>query len=310
MTDVYPLEVDGLIIRFGSREILRGLTLQIGRGEIYGLLGPNGAGKTTLIRTICGRIRSHAGSIKVSGLSGKSSLRHIGLVPQELALYPHLTARENLDVFGRLSGISATETRKAIAWASEAAEISRHLDDRVDILSGGWKRRINIAAAILHRPSLLILDEPTVGVDVNARSGVHDVIANLSQSGMGVLLTTHDLDQAELLCTTVGFLRDGVISPQGSPRQLIDEAFRDRKEIILELRELVSQPKIESLKNAGFSTHNGGHTWVKISSNEQSAEDLRRNLDVMEIQIRELRLREPGLDSLFVQLSRDPGSPS
>lgn len=303
MTDVYPLGVEGLRVRFGSHEVLCGLTLKIDRGQIYGLLGPNGAGKTTLIRTICGRVGPQAGTVRILGTSGKDSLRHIGLVPQELALYAHLTARENLEVFGRLSGLSAAATRSAIAWAGEATEIAQRLDHRVDILSGGWKRRVNIAAAILHRPALLILDEPTVGVDVDARNGLHEVIANLSQEGMGVLLATHDLDQAETLCTTVGFLRDGVIAPQGAPHRLIGNAFGDGKEVILELRKLASLPQRESLSNAGFSTSNGGYTWVTMSSREQSVENLRAILYQAGIEIRELRLREPGLDSLFVKLS-------
>ncbi|RYE60368.1 MAG: ATP-binding cassette domain-containing protein, partial [Oxalobacteraceae bacterium] len=117
MIGVYPLRVEGLRVRYGSHEVLRGLSLTIDRAQIYGLLGPNGAGKTTLIRSICGRVRPDAGTVSISGTSGKQSLRHIGLVPQELALYSHLTARENLQVFGRLSGLSAGATRSAIDWA-------------------------------------------------------------------------------------------------------------------------------------------------------------------------------------------------
>lgn len=303
MIGVYPLRVEGLRVRYGSHEVLRGLSLTIDRAQIYGLLGPNGAGKTTLIRSICGRVRPDAGTVSISGTSGKQSLSHIGLVPQELALYSHLTARENLQVFGRLSGLSAGATRSAIDWAGEATDIARRLDDRVDILSGGWKRRVNIAAAILHRPALLILDEPTVGVDVDARNGLHEVIANLSHEGMGVLLATHDLDQAETLCTTVGFLREGIIAPQGPPHRLIREAFGARKEIILELRKLATAPQRESLSNAGFATPNGGYTWVTMSSREQSVENLRVALSRAGIETRELRFREPGLDSLFVKLS-------
>lgn len=306
MTDIHPLGVEGLRVRFGSHEVLRGLSLEIGRGQIYGLLGPNGAGKTTLIRTICGRVRPEAGHVKIVGVSGTASLRHIGLVPQELALYPFLTARENLAVFGRLSGLSAAATREAIAWAGDATDIAQRLDDRVDILSGGWKRRINIAAAILHKPALLILDEPTVGVDVDARNGLHQVIFNLSQAGMGVLLATHDLDQAETLCTTVGFLREGVIAPQGAPHRLIGDEFGNRKEIILELRKLASPSQKKSLEEAGFAKSNGDYTWVTTSSCEQSVESLRMTLALAGIEPRELRFREPGLDSLFVKLSHRP----
>ncbi|RYF45536.1 MAG: ABC transporter ATP-binding protein [Cytophagaceae bacterium] len=191
-----PLKIERLHVNLSHREVLKGLSVEIAKGEVFGLLGSNGAGKTTLIRSICGRVKASAGSISIAGHQGKAALRQIGLVPQELALYSHLTARENLTVFGRLSGLSARDAISAVEWASEAADIKQHLNDRVEILSGGWKRRVNIAAAILHRPALLVLDEPTVGVDVDARNGLHEVISSLSRAGIGVVLATHDLEQA------------------------------------------------------------------------------------------------------------------
>lgn len=301
------LVVSGLRIRYGHRDVLRGLDLHIAAGEIYGLLGPNGAGKTTLIRTICGRLRPVAGSATIAGYAcgGRDALRRIGLVPQEIALYPHLTARENLEVFGRLSGLDFAATTAAIAWASEAAALIERLGERVDILSGGWKRRVNIAAAILHRPALLILDEPTVGVDVDARNGLHEVIQHLSRTGMAVLLATHDLDQAETICATVGFLRDGVVAPQGHPRILVDAAFNGQREIILELRQAPSSSQAGMLRQAGFALANGGLTWVSLSrASNESVSELSAACEQAGIAIREVRLREPGLDSLFVQLSR------
>lgn len=305
------LAIAGLRVRYGERDVLRGLDLNVAQGEIYGLLGPNGAGKTTLIRTICGRVMPVAGGIKVAGHAiGKGTLKHIGLVPQEIALYSHLTVRENLEVFGRLSGLSAEANRNAIRWASEAANLSGRLDDRTEILSGGWKRRVNIAAAILHRPALLILDEPTVGVDVDARNDLHEVIQELSQTGMAVLLATHDLDQAETICSNVGFLRNGLVAPQGHPRQLIEQSFGDQKEIILELRHVPSAERAATLARVGFSAFNGGLSWIMLArANEQSAAELSISLQKWGLEAREVRLREPGLDRLFVHLSRDNVSP-
>lgn len=301
-----PLVVAGLSVRYGNRDVLRDLDLQIGRTEIFGLLGPNGAGKTTLIRSICGRVRARSGTVRVAGIEGKKSLRNVGLVPQELALYPHLTVRENLEAFGRLSGLSTSDTREAIAWASAATDIATRLDDRVDILSGGWKRRVNIAAAILHHPDLLILDEPTVGVDVEARNVLHDVLVHLSHGGMGILLTTHDLDQAETLCGTVGFLHDGRIAPQGAPRALLSEAFGTHREVILELRHLANADQSAILSRAGFSPLKGGHNWIMMTgASSHSLERLGTALNRAGIETREIRYREPGLDSLFVRLTRD-----
>ncbi len=302
-----PLMVEGLFVRYGDRPVLKGLDLTVGAGDIYGLLGPNGAGKTTLIRTICGRVRPRAGSVTIAGKSGRSSVRHIGLVPQELALYPHLTIRENLEVFARLSGLSARESRGAVGWACDATDLADRLDDRVEILSGGWKRRVNIAAAILHRPTLLILDEPTVGIALDARNGIHEAIVQLSHAGMGILLATHDLDQADTLCTKVGFLRHGAIAPQGAPRQLVDNAFRGKKQIVLELRQPASTGHASALNKAGFTAINAGLTWMMMAPiGEQSVEQLQPALARLGVETREIRLREPGLENLFVELSRQP----
>ena len=303
---VAALSIAGLRIGYRDREVLRGLTLSVAVGEIYGLLGPNGAGKTTLIRTICGRLRPLAGTVTVAGLPlGRPALRRIGLVPQEIALYAHLTVAENLQAFGRLSGMNAAATKAAIAWASAAASLNDRLADRVDMLSGGWKRRVNIAAGILHRPALLILDEPTAGVDVDARNNLQEVIRQLSQTGMAVLLATHDLDQAESICTTVGFLRSGVVAPQGPPRALIDSAFGGLHEIVVELRQVPSPSQLLALGQAGFSASRSGVTWSRLGrAGDASAAEHAFSLDRAGIATREVRLRKPGLDSLFVQLSR------
>ena len=306
------LQISGLHVRYGARPVLKGLDLQIAAGEIYGLLGPNGAGKTTLIRTICGRIRPFSGSIAVAGSPlVRASLRRLGLVPQEIALYPHLTIRENLEVLGRLSGLSRTALRAALDWAIDAADLVSRLDDRVEILSGGWKRRANIAAAILHHPALLILDEPTVGVDVDARNGLHDVILQLSRTGMGVLLATHDLDQAETLCSRVGFLRNGVVAPQGEPRHLIQAMFQGRKEIILELRQPPSGAQASLLVKAGFVAGNGDLTWTMLGTTGGSSQvELSAALDRAGMGVREVRFREPGLDSLFLSLTGAVAEPA
>jgi ABC-2 type transport system ATP-binding protein len=302
------LSITDLHTRYGERDVLRGLGLEVAFGEIYGLLGPNGAGKTTLIRTICGRITPLGGSVEIAGVANtdRTALRKIGLVPQEIALYGHLTVQENLDVFGRLSGLSRKDTHDAIDWVSQAAHLDGRMQDRVDILSGGWKRRVNIAAAILHRPALLILDEPTVGVDVDARNGLHELIMELSRTGMGILLTTHDMEQAEALCATVGFLRNGVVAPQGHPRQLVKDMYHDYKEIIVELRHAATPGQSSLLGGAGFEHSNGCMSWSKFEHpSKVSATRLAAELERSGMEVREVRLREPGLDSLFVQLTRE-----
>ncbi|MFI4936278.1 MAG: ABC transporter ATP-binding protein, partial [Caulobacterales bacterium] len=223
---------------YGAQVALRGVDLNVRPGEIYALLGPNGAGKTTLIRAVCGRLKPDAGEVRIAGrdpFSDGAARETLGLVPQAVALYGHLTVAENLDVFGRLSG------RKGPALAASIQNAMRvtHTADRAGMpvkhLSGGFQRRVNIAAAILHSPRLLILDEPTVGVDPSAREAVGEVLKALRGEGVAILMITHDLDQAGDLADRVGFLRDGVMTLEGAPAALIAEAFGDQMEVQVDI---------------------------------------------------------------------------
>jgi len=301
-----PLSVEDLTVSYGQREVLSGLSIQLEEGDIFGLMGPNGAGKTTLIRAICGRVEPRSGSLRVGGNTGKARLRHIGLAPQEIALYPYLTVRENLQVFGRLSGLSRQLVHEKLPWASEATRVADRLEERVGLLSSGWKRRVNIAAAILHSPKLLILDEPTVGVDIEVRSHLNDVILELSGSGMAVLLATHDLDQAETLCNRVGFLRSGRLAVQGVPSDLVRDAFGGQKEIIIELRRAAGPQDLLLLKRIGFMPDAAYRTWTLLRGDaDNQVNHLGAALRKAGIDLREIRLREPGLDSLFRRVLHD-----
>jgi ABC-2 type transport system ATP-binding protein len=306
----HALDINQLTVSYGRRQVLNHLNLQIEPGSIYGLLGPNGAGKTTLIRTICGRIVPQSGTVSIEGRSNrkKSTLRRIGLVPQEIGLYSHLTVQENLEAFGRLSGLSGAETRDAVAWAADVTRLSQRHNERLDILSGGWKRRVNIAAAILHHPALLILDEPTVGVDVDARNELHEVIRDLTHAGMAVLIATHDLDQAETICSSVGFLLGGTIVTAGAPQALIDQEFGGRTVVIIELRKPLNAQQRGALQKAGFIASNGDMTWSILGeTNDSTSSALSVRLDRLGIATREIRHRKPGLDTLFLHLTRKPG---
>lgn len=301
------LSVDALSVNYGARRVLKGLDLTIDPGEIFGLLGPNGAGKTTLIRTICDRIQPASGKILIEGRdhSQRQALRKIGLVPQEIALYPHLTARENLMVFARLAGLSHAQALDALDYAIGACKLTHQVDDYVHTLSGGWKRRANLAAAILHRPSLLILDEPTVGVDIDARNALHEVIKDLSAERLAVLLATHDMGQAETLCGSVGFLRDGALAPVGNPAQLLRTAFGDCHEVLVRLRQPTSPEACEALRALGFSNDSGKlerRQLLKATASEQTK--LTRKLEASSLKIKEIRFRKPGLDTLFMEIKK------
>lgn len=302
------LVVEKLHVNYGRTVVLRDLDLSIGVGEIFGLLGPNGSGKTTLIRSICGRIKPAGGTIRISGApnTNRRALRKVGLVPQEIALYDHLTVQENLVTFGRLSGLSRQEALAALPRAVAAAKLTAHVDDFVGNLSGGWKRRVNIAASILHHPLLLILDEPMVGVDLDARNALQVVIRDLSELGLAILMVTHELDQAEDLCTRVGFLRHGRLDPVGRPVDLLNRAFAGRHEVLLELREPAPAAEHAALVKLGLTESASGLEWRGILAADPSEQaGLSEAFNRSNLKTKEVRYRTPGLDSLFTSLTNE-----
>lgn len=219
------LQVDGITKSFGDIHAVRGVGFHIDPGETYGLLGPNGAGKTTSISMIAGLLEPDAGSVVVAGerLTTRSTgpKRAIGLVPQELAIYPDLTARENLSFFGRLYDLSGDRLTSRIDHVLEIVGLAERANDAAKEYSGGMKRRLNIAIGLLHEPALLILDEPTVGVDPQSRNAILESVEQLSTEGMAVLYTTHYMEEAERLCDRVGIIDDGEIKAEGDRRKLV-----------------------------------------------------------------------------------------
>ncbi len=219
------LEVAGLVRRFGDLTAVDGVSFHIAPGETYGLLGPNGAGKTTTISMVAGLLAPDAGEVRVAGQRmGPREVapkRRLGLVPQDLAIYPELSARENLLFFGRLHGLRGAELRQRTAEVLELIGLADRAKDPTKEFSGGMKRRLNIGIGLLHRPELLILDEPTVGVDPQSRNAILESVEALSVEGMAVLYTTHYMEEAERLCDRIGIIDAGRIQAEGSREELI-----------------------------------------------------------------------------------------
>ena len=216
MTPATPvLALEGVAFDYPGHPVLTSVDLTLPAGVVHGLLGPNGAGKSTLFQLIRGRLRPAAGRIRLLGHPPDTATvrRHLGWVPQGLALYPHLTVRENLEVFARLWGVARRSVRERVADVLVAGQLAGRGEVRVDRLSGGYQRRVNIAVALLHHPHLLLLDEPTVGVDSEARQAVQQVLHQLAAGGMTILLTTHDGDEAAALCSSASRLMDGRLQP-------------------------------------------------------------------------------------------------
>ena len=234
--DVSPaLSVSKVSKRFGDVTALSEASMVVAQGLCFGLLGPNGAGKSTLIRSIVGRTRPEAGTIEVFAQPADSEAARalIGWVPQDLALYPLLTARENLDTFGRYQGLGGEKLGEAIAWCLEWAGLADRANSLTKTLSGGMKRRLNIAAGIIHRPRLVLLDEPTVGVDPQSRNRIFEMIEELRREGATVIYTTHYMEEAERLCDRIAILDHAHIIAEGTKDELITRSFGGRYDVVM-----------------------------------------------------------------------------
>ena len=215
------LSIKNLVKFYGNRLVLQNLTLHIRPGEVYGLLGPNGAGKTTTINILCNLLSPDSGEITINNQPiSQATKKLLGVATQENLLYKSLSCEENLNFFARIYGLSREERREQVRAALKAVKLTDRAKCPVETLSGGMQRRLNIAAALVHYPKLLILDEPTTGLDIEARYEIWELIRRLKNQGMTILLTTHLLEEAERLCQRIGILKNGKIIAEGSLEQL------------------------------------------------------------------------------------------
>ena len=215
------LEVRKICKSYEKRQVLEDLSFSIQSGEVYGLLGPNGAGKTTTISILCGLIRADHGTITMNGQNLSPATRSlIGVAPQENIFYKSLTCEENLRFFGRLYGLSGEVCRKQAKYCLELVGLSDRAKSIAETLSGGMQRRLSMAIALVHRPQLVVLDEPTTGLDIEARYEIWELIRNLSSQDTAILLTTHILDEAERLCQRIGIIKQGSLLAEGTLEEL------------------------------------------------------------------------------------------
>lgn len=290
------LAVSGLSCHIGGRAVLDGVTLSVARGRITGLLGPNGAGKSSLLRVLAGRLTPDAGTLAIDGVSPDEARRsaRLGIVPQDIALYPHLTVRENLSVLGRLAGVPAdtldTRVAEGIAWAG--------LDDRADALvptlSGGMRRRVNLVAGTLHRPALLLLDEPTVGVDRDAQQRLHELLRALRAQNLAIVLATHDLAEADTLCDDVVILRAGRVADAGTVADVVARVLGGHRTWWLRVATPVPAPALARLTALGFAVRDDD-TWTASAPADGSLDAVAGDLAAAGAVVREWRAVAPGL---------------
>lgn len=233
------IEVAGLHKSFGDVRALRGVNLRIHEGEFYGLLGPNGAGKTTLLRILSGLLRADAGGVSILGhpAGGREAAQFLGVVPQEIALYDMLSARRNLELFGALHGMDGHRLSDRVGHVLSVVGLEDQRARRVKTFSGGMKRRLNLAVGLLHDPPVLLLDEPTVGVDPQSRVKIFSLLRELHAAGKTIVYTTHYMEEAERLCERIGIIDRGAVLAEGTQPQLYTQVslprsvrvfFRDR----------------------------------------------------------------------------------
>ena len=250
------LKIEKLRKYYGKRQVLQDLNLDIQAGEIYGLLGPNGAGKTTTINIICNLLQADSGTIAINNQPVSEATKSwIGVAPQDNLLYKNLTCQENLNFYAQIYGLKGKERRQRITASLAAVKLLDRAKTPVEKLSGGMKRRVNIAVALVHQPKLVILDEPTTGLDIETRYEIWNLIQNLQEQGITILLTTHLLDEAERLCQRIGIIKEGRIIAQGSLEEL--QKLIPAKEIVT-IQTKEEEKAIARAKQLGFTHRSYG----------------------------------------------------
>ena len=283
-------------VAYGNRTALDGVSLDLHAGELLGLFGPNGAGKTTLINCIAARQALDRGHIRIDG-AGELSDR-LGIVPQEIALYHDLTVRQNLATFGRLHGLVGANLSTRIAEALEWSMLQSRAGALVQTLSGGMQRRLNIACSVMHQPQILLLDEPTVGIDPQSRQQIYAMLESLLQQGTAILLTTHQLDEVQSRCHRMAIIDEGRIIDSGTFQDLLDRTIGSAQQLHVSFAQ--PQPHVPtplrltpSGKEAFGLLHGGNGQFSKILNNFQQAN----------VTIEHMVLREPTLEQLFLHLT-------
>jgi ABC-2 type transport system ATP-binding protein len=302
------LACSGLVKRFGDRLAVDGVGFEIARGETYGLLGPNGAGKTTSISMICGILARDSGEVVVDGRpidpGSTDAKAAIGYVPQDLAIYPDLTARENLVFFGQLYGLGGRPLAARVDELLEVIGLTDRAKDRTEQFSGGMKRRLNIAIGLLHRPKLLVLDEPTVGVDPQSRNAILSSVQELGREGMAILYTTHYMEEAERLCDRVGIIDEGTIRAEGTRRELVDlVGQRDRVRLIAGGDLAAAATAARAIPGVHEATAGDGSLDLLVTDGRSLLPGLLAALSGDGIAIRSVEVIEPDLEAVFLHLT-------
>lgn len=302
------IKVDGLVKKYNEKTAVAGITLSIEKGELFGLLGPNGAGKSTTISMLAGLVKPTSGSIHINGadiskhpIEGK---KRIGLVPQEIALYPTLSAVDNLRFWGRMYGVTGKRLKERVTEVLRIVNLEDRKNQIIKSYSGGMQRRINIAAALIHEPEILIMDEPTVGIDPQSRNYILETVKELNAAGMTVIYTSHYMEEVEFLCTKIAIVDDGKIIAMDDKENL-KKTMLDGEVIDIRLSE-ISPELVESLYGLKAVRHiqqNDYDLSLSVSDADQVLTDILTVISGHQARIVQMKVEEPNLESVFLKLT-------
>ncbi len=291
--------------RFGETPALAGADVALRRGEWLGLLGPNGAGKTTLVRAMSGRVHLDRGSISLLDVAFDGTPAHdearrkLGIVPQEIALYPLLTVTENLRAFGSFLGLAGRELDERVDWSLSWTGLSGRSNEPIDQFSGGMKRRLNIACSVLHGPEVILLDEPTVGVDPQSRQRIWEMLAELREGGASLLLTTHQLDEAQNVCDRIVIIDHGKTIASGTLTELLGQTIGTVRRVTLTLDG--TAPK--SLRERGFSIDEDHDIHREVEDVAAELPAMLGDVSDAGAVVTDIRIDTPTLQAVFLHLT-------
>ena len=298
------LTIENVTKRFGEIVALDRVSLSLARGEFFGLLGPNGAGKTTLMSLVAGLRAPDSGSISINGQRvGPNAMapRHeLGFVPQAIALYEELSAEENLRLFGKLYGLAGQELRARVDHGLHAAQLFERRQDKVQTYSGGMKRRINVVASILHRPALLLCDEPTVGVDPQSRNAIFEFLQRLNADGMTIVYSTHYMEEATRLCSRIAIIDHGHLLALGTLDELLTHL--PFTELVRIARNDQTTAQMQALAEYGEITKAEDAYLFKLRDGLRFSEFFAA-AEELGLPYRYFNIRRPTLEDLFLHLT-------
>ncbi len=302
------VKIEKLVKRFDETVAVDRVSLEIREGEIYGLLGPNGAGKSTLINVMCGLLKKNEGSVHIFDKNIDFSMMEIkqdlGIVPQEIALYEDLTAKENVKFFASLYGLKGSVLKEKTAEALEFVGLIDHANKLARTFSGGMKRRLNIACAIAHQPKLIIMDEPTVGIDPQSRNHILNSVKKLNQLGTTVIYTTHYMEEAEFLCSRIGIIDYGKLIAEGTNQEL-QNLVTDRKTIVVKtsIGKTYDLRELSEIKGVLDANVKDSTVIIETLRETDAVGDIVRFFEKNELPILDIQMKNANLETIFLSLT-------